>query len=203
MVNDAIVKRYQNETESAHMGCAVLDPFIILHDGDTLLDLGCGNGSQCVKLAEQSEGRVKIIGLDLTEAMIKKAKAIHQRKTITYLVGDIHALPIEQESVDVVLSNCVINHSPDKYKVYTEIYRVLKTGGYFLIGDIASEGWLPDSIRNDPEAVAECYGGAIPEDEYLAVIKKAGFEEVTVFSRRKYQKKGFPIESLIIKGVKS
>jgi SAM-dependent methyltransferase len=135
----------------------------------------------------------RVIGVDMTEEMVDKAKSIardHGYHNVEFRLGEIEKLPVEDKSVDAVISNCVINLSPDKSKVFREAYRALKPGGRLTVSDIVSEGALPDEIKSDSNAWACCIGGALEQQEYLREIKEAGFKDVEVVSSR-----GFYIEN--------
>ncbi len=125
----------------------------------------------------------------MTPEMIQKANKNAEKlglKNVEFRAGDIEDMPIEDESIDVVISNCVINLAPDKSKVFEEAYRVLKTGGRMMISDIVTEGKLPKKLREDVEAWAGCIAGALPEKEYLQSIKRAGFVDVKVVSKARF-----------------
>ncbi|OHD39856.1 MAG: hypothetical protein A2015_02305 [Spirochaetes bacterium GWF1_31_7] len=201
-MNETIIERYTKEVKSESLGCTIIDPYIILNTNDAILELGSGNGNFAARLSDTYDSSIRITGVDLTPAMVLKANMVNKRDNISYMCSDIVHIPLADSGFNVIVSNCVINHIADKEAVYREIYRLLKNDGYFLVGDIVSVGWLPDEVRNDPSAIADCYGGAIPEDIYLESIKKAGFNTIEIISRRQYEKNGFPIESLLIKGVK-
>lgn len=192
-----ITERYSRETESP-LGCANLSPFFTIKKGNRILDLGCGNGSQAAQL--KARYGAEVTGLDLTAAMIAKAQANHPG--LSFVQGDIHLLPFESEAFDVVTSNCVINHSRDKKRVFAEIGRVLAPGGHFLIGDVCAVDRLPEEVSNDPVAIAACYGGAIPKEEYLEIIRSLGFIWIEQLASRTYPKAGFLLESLVIRGFK-
>jgi arsenite methyltransferase len=203
IVEKKISDRYSKEVENQGLGCADLVPYFDIKKGDIVLDLGCGSGNQDIRLCEIVGERGFIYGLDITESMIEKAKSKNERKNLKFVLGDIKKLSFAEESINVVLSNCVINHSQDKKKVYSEIFRVLKNGGHFLIGDVMAVEKLPDEISNDPEKIAECWGGAIPKDDYFQIIKDIGFSNVHELSSRQYFKNDFLLESIIIKGEKT
>jgi SAM-dependent methyltransferase len=129
----------------------------------------------------------------MTEEMVDKAKSIardYGYDNVEFRLGEIEKLPVEDESVDVIISNCVINLSPDKSKVFREAYRVLKLGGRLTVSDIVSEGKLPAEIRNNPDAWACCIAGALERQEYLRQIKKAGFEDVRLVSSKEFYLEG-------------
>lgn len=202
MLGKAIQERYSQNKESGSLGCANLWPYLKINAGDSILDLGCGNGSQTVAYADASGPSGFVAGIDLTPLMIEKARASDVKYPIDFKVGDIHDLPYPNNLFDLVVSNCVINHSPDKTKVYSEIYRVLKTGGKCVVGDIVALEKLPKTVASDPAAIAACWGGAVTREDYVKAIKSAGFTEFSLTSARQYMKNGFPLESIIIQGVK-
>jgi arsenite methyltransferase len=125
--------------------------------------------------------------------MVEKATSIareHGYRNVEFRLGEIEKMPVEDESVDAIISNCVINLSPDKSKVFREAHRVLKRGGRLTVSDIVSEGALPDDIRSDPNAWAGCIAGALERQEYLRKIKKAGFEDAQVLSSKEFYLEG-------------
>jgi len=131
----------------------------------------------------------RAIGVDMTKEMIDKAKRIateHGYQNVDFRLGEMESLPIDDESVDAIVSNCVVNLSPDKSKVFREAYRVLKPGGRLTVSDIVSEGVLPDEVRTDSDAWACCIGGALEQREYLEKIIGAGFEDVSIVSSREF-----------------
>ncbi|MEK6946502.1 MAG: methyltransferase domain-containing protein, partial [Nanoarchaeota archaeon] len=144
----------------------------------------------------------KVIGVDMTPQMIKKAKENAKKykySNVEFRLGDIENLPVENNSVDAIISNCVINLSPDKAKVFKEAYRVLKNGGKMFVSDMVLLEELSEMGRNDTDLISSCVGGAILKKEYLKLMKEAGFEvkilsEDKKISKRQY--KGFPVESL-------
>jgi ubiquinone/menaquinone biosynthesis C-methylase UbiE len=147
-----------------------------------------------------SKGRV--VGLDLTSAMIERARIENVHERLTFVEGDIHHLPFLADSFEVVLSNCVINHSKEKNLVFGEILRVLRPGGHFLIGDVMAVERLPEAVSGDPSAIAACYGGAIPKEEYLEIIRTLGFLRIEQLDSRTYSKEGFLLESVTLRGFK-
>lgn len=206
-LEEAITGRYTCESANSDqsLGCGETIGLAALRQGDIVVDLGCGSGKDAVAAAYVVGEEGHVIGVDMTEAMLEKARA-RQREAglanVSFRLGTVEDLPVESETVDVVLSNCVINHVSDKAGAYREISRVLKPGGRFVIADVASRYQLPPEVTGDPQAWADCYGGAIPEEEYLAVIAAAGLREIKVLKRREYEKNGFPMISLTIEGKK-
>lgn len=197
-----IVNRYSKETNTTSLGCANLRPYLDLGEGDYILDLGCGRGIQSPYYSDLVGEKGKVYGLDLTAKMIDYARENNSLPNVEYVVADIHALPYPDDHFNVVVSNCVINHSSDKQKVFCELHRVLKVGGYFLIGDVMSVHDLPPEVAGDPDNVAACWGGAIRRDRYVDIIKDIGFADIEILSSREYEKHGHELQSIIIKGVK-
>lgn len=170
------------------LGCGVPTEFARIKKGDTILDLGSGAGND-VFVARQLTGETgEVLGIDFTPEMVAKAQKNKQKMgymNVHFLQGDIEDMPIPSISIDVAISNCVMNLVPDKQKAYNEIFRVLKPGGHFSISDIVIRGDLPQDVRNVAELYAGCVSGATDIDQYLTTIKKAGFEAITIDKERK------------------
>ena len=157
-----------------------------LKKGEVVLDLGAGAGFDCFLAASKVGLKGKVIGVDMTPEMIEKARGNAKRnavKNVEFRLGEIENLPLADNSVDVAISNCVINLSADKQRVFNEIYRVLKPGGRISISDIALLKKLPDKIREDITAYVGCVAGALFFDEYKKIIEEAGFKKVKVSSK--------------------
>jgi SAM-dependent methyltransferase len=171
------------------LGCGVPTGFADLKEGFTVLDLGSGAGID-VFIASRHVGQTgKVIGVDMTEAMIEKAKANARKINATnveFRLGEIEALPVDGDSVDRVISNCVINLVPNKNNAFREIYRVLKSGGKFTVSDIVINGTMSEEKRRDAALWAGCISGAIDKKEYLGIIRNAGFSQVEVVSEKKH-----------------
>jgi len=188
-------RELKNIPEPALMGLGCGNPTALaeLREGETVLDLGSGGGID-VFLAANRVGRAgHVIGIDMTDEMIKKAREIAGRygyHNVEFRLGEIENLPVEDNSIDVLISNCVINLSPDKLKTFKEAFRVLKPGGRVLISDLVTEGELPDDIKRSFEAWAGCIAGALQREEYLSTIKKAGFKGITVVSEKSFSEPG-------------
>lgn len=169
------------------LGCGIPTEFAKIKEGDTVLDLGSGAGND-VFVARSLVGESgRVIGVDMTAAMVKKAnenKAKLDYGNVEFLLGEIETLPVDDNIIDVVVSNCVMNLVPDKVKAYSEVHRVLKAGGHFSISDIVVNGILPDGIRNAAAMYAGCVAGAITKEDYLNAIKEAGFTNVEVVKER-------------------
>ncbi len=174
---------------SMGLGCGNPVALASLKKGETVLDLGSGGGIDVFLAAKKVGPKGKVIGVDMTEEMIRKARATaskHGYENVEFRLGEIENLPIEEASVDVVISNCVINLSPDKEKVFREAYRVLKPTGRIMISDIVTEGELPEEVKKSFEAWAGCVAGALEKRQYLNTIRRAGFEKVRIVSESKY-----------------
>jgi len=181
--------------EEAIMGLGCGNPTAIadLKAGEVVLDLGSGAGVDVFLAANKVGPTGRVIGVDMTEEMVDKAKSIardHGYHNVEFRLGEIEKLPVEDESVDAIISNCVINLSPDKSKVFREAYRALKPGGRLTVSDIVSEGALPNEIKTDSNAWACCIGGALEHQEYLREIKESGFENVQVLSSKEFYIEG-------------
>ena len=172
--------------EGANLGVGCGNPTAIdaLRPGETVVDLGSGAGMDAFLAARQVGPSGHVIGVDMTDAMLEKARE-NARKVglegvVEFRKGNIEALPIEDESVDAIISNCVINLSPEKARVYREAYRVLRPGGRIMVSDVVLERALPEAVLHSIDAYIGCVGGASLRAEYLETIAKAGFREVRV-----------------------
>ena len=177
--------------QEALMGLGCGNPIGIadLKAGDVVLDLGSGAGVDVFLAANKVGPGGRVIGVDMTEEMVEKARGIardYGYHNVEFRLGEIEQLPLEDDSVDAIISNCVINLSTDKSKVFREAYRALKPGGRLTVSDIVSEGVIPDEIKNDPDAWTGCIAGALQQQEYLERIKKAGFAHVQILSSREF-----------------
>jgi SAM-dependent methyltransferase len=170
------------------LGCGLPTEFAQIKSGDTVVDLGSGAGNDCF-IARSIVGETgRVIGLDMTESMIEKAKTNASKlgfKNVEFRLGDIENMPVEDNIADVVVSNCVMNLVPDKKKGFSETYRILKKGGHFSISDIVLQGELPDNLRQQAALYAGCIGGAVQKEEYLQIIKGSGFNNIKIQKERK------------------
>ncbi|HIE26696.1 TPA: arsenite methyltransferase [Candidatus Poribacteria bacterium] len=158
-----------------------------INEGDVVLDLGSGAGIDVLLAAKRVGPKGKAIGLDMTPQMIEKARqnaAKMGADNVEFRLGEMEAMPIENNSVSLIISNCVINLSPDKDKVFSEAFRVLKPGGKMMVSDIVAKN-LPRAIKSDMESWAGCIAGALEEEEYLEKIRRAGFADVAIVDRAK------------------
>lgn len=177
--------------EGADLGLGCGNPVAIasLREGETVLDLGSGAGLDAFLAARRVGKSGRVIGVDMTPAMIVRAEenAKHgDYENVEFRLGEIEDLPVADNAVDVVLSNCVINLSPDKPQVFREAYRVLKPGGRLMIADIVLLEELPEPVKHSVEAYTGCVAGAMLKDEYVAAIRAAGFEDVRIVQRRSF-----------------
>ncbi|MGQ9545571.1 MAG: arsenite methyltransferase [Dehalococcoidia bacterium] len=177
------------------MGLGCGNPIAIadLKLGEVVLDLGSGAGVDVFLAANKVGPTGKVIGVDMTKEMVKKARTTatgHGYHNVEFRLGEIENLPLQDESVDAVISNCVINLSPDKPRVFREAYRVLKPKGRLVVSDIVTERALPDETRGDPDAWASCIGGALEQQEYLENIRKVGFRGLHVLSSKEFYIEG-------------
>ncbi len=175
------------------LGCGNPTALADLKGGEVAMDLGSGGGIDVFLAANKVGPNGRVIGVDMTEDMVKKANEIAKKngyKNVEFRLGEIENLPVDDNSVDVIISNCVINLSPDKLRTYQEAYRVLKPGGRILISDLVTEGELPEEIKKNFDAWAECIGGALEKREYLDTIRKAGFRDVSIISQNTYNQPG-------------
>lgn len=172
--------------------------------GETAVDLGCGRGQDVLRAAERVGLAGLAIGVDLSEEMLAEAgRRTAHLANVRLVRSPLAPLALEPGCADVVFSNCAINHAPDKEAVFREVGRVLRPGGRFVVSDVVAERELPDAVRADPRAWAACYGGAVPEGDYLAAARRAGLGELEVLHRTApYEKGGVRVLSLTLRGKK-
>ena len=173
--------------EGANLGLGCGNPlaFSSIREGDTVVDLGSGGGIDCFLAAKQVGDTGNVIGIDMTPEMLERARANAEKggyTNVEFRLGEIEALPVADATVDLVISNCVINLSPEKDRVFREIFRVLKPGGQFFVSDIVLKKPLPEVVRQSVAAYAGCVAGALLKEDYLQTITDAGFSEPTVLS---------------------
>ena len=180
--------------EGANLGLGCGNPVALasLKEGEVVLDLGSGAGFDCFLAATRVGDEGRVIGVDMTPEMLEKARENARKvnsKNVEFRLGEIENLPVADSSVDVVISNCVINLSPEKRRVFNEAYRVLKPGGRLMVSDIVLLKELPDVLKNSIEAYIGCLSGAVMRDEYIGTIKAAGFRDVKIIDET-----SFPVE---------
>ena len=175
------------------VGCGNPTALADLKVGETVLDLGSGAGIDVFLAAKKVGERGRVIGVDVTEDMVARGRQLareHDFGNVEFRLGDIEQLPVDSATVDVVISNCVINLTPDKLASFKEIHRVLRSGGRILIADLVTAGELPPDVRASVAAWADCLAGAMAKQAYLETIRRAGFAEVTVVSESPYEAPG-------------
>ncbi|MBI5009785.1 MAG: methyltransferase domain-containing protein [Bacteroidia bacterium] len=175
--------------------------------GEVCVDLGSGRGTDVMRLAEKVGEKGFVYGIDISEGMLRKALSTAQRlgvNNVKFIQCPLEQLSIENKTADLVISNCTINHSSDKQKVWNEIFRILKKGGRFVVSDIYSSEAVPEEYRNDPVAVSECWAGSVTRDEYLGQLRNAGFNDITIIEESSpYVKGKIMVSSWTIAGVKT
>jgi SAM-dependent methyltransferase len=173
--------------DGANLGLGCGNPVALasLKEGETVLDLGSGPGLDCFLAADKVGKNGKVIGIDMTPEMLEKARSNAEKgnySNVEFRLGEIENLPVADNSVNVVISNCVINLSPDKRSVFRETFRVLKPGGRIMVSDVVLSKELPDFIKDSVDAYVGCISGAITRDEYLKTIADAGFKNAGIVS---------------------
>jgi arsenite methyltransferase len=209
LVDYSSLEQLPVEGSDLGLGCGIPTRDAGILPGQTVLDLGSGAGVD-VFLAAQAVGEQgQVIGVDMTPEMIARAwnnAAKGGFQNVDFRLGEIENLPVTSDSVDVLLSNCVINLVPDKRRAFAEIYRVLKPGGHFSISDVVTYGQVPPEVRQDMELWAGCLAGALDQEDYLQIIRQAGFENVQVKDTVKFDmQKGetYGTASITVEGYKA
>ena len=192
------------------LGCGSPVAYVGLKPGETVLDLGSGGGIDVFLAAKKVGTKGRVIGIDMNEAMIKRASEAAEEygfKNVEFRLGEIEEMPVEDDTVDAIISNCVINLSPDKSQVFHEAHRVLKPGGRITVSDIVTEGAIPEEIRRDLDSWASCVSGALPQEEYLKDIEAAGFKKPKILTESYYDTSeyniDFKVKSVTVEAYKS
>lgn len=165
------------------LGCGNPTAIASIKEGETVLDLGSGAGFDAFLASPKAGKTGKVIGVDMTDEMLEKARENAKNGNygnVEFRKGDIEKLPVDDKSVDLIISNCVINLAPDKQKVFRETYRVLKPGGRLMVSDVVLTKPLPENLKNDKDLLVGCISGAIPKDEYIGLLEKAGFTDIRI-----------------------
>lgn len=190
------------------LGCGNPVAVSKIKEGDTVLDLGCGAGFDCFLAARKVGAAGKVIGIDMTKEMIEKAKLNAQKlgtKNVEFVLSEIEKMPIPDNSVDIIITNCVINLTPDKSETFKEARRVLKEGGRIYLSDIVLLEELSQEQRDDKDLLSGCVAGALLKDDYLGKLKAAGFEVNILYEDKEISKKqynGIALESLMVEAKK-
>lgn len=183
MADDYTTLEGYNADADLGLGCGLPTEFAQIKEGDTVIDLGSGAGNDAFIARRIVGEKGKVLGIDFTEAMINKARTNAEKvrfNNVEFRLGDIEDMPVTSNFADVIVSNCVLNLVPNKHKVISEIFRVLKPGAHFSISDIVLSGNLPAKWKEVAELYAGCVSGAIQKDDYLAIIKETGFTNITL-----------------------
>ena len=196
--------------EGANLGLGCGNPLALasLREGETVLDLGSGAGFDCFLAARQVGKSGKVIGVDMTPEMLDKARGNAKKGEFTnveFRLGEIENLPVADNQVDIVISNCVINLAPDKERVFQEAFRVLRPGGRLMVSDIVLKKELPEQIRTSVAAYTACVAGAETRENYLGAIRGAGFQEIRILDETVFPIKAFandPTAQEIVKNLK-
>ncbi len=205
--SNAINIRYSDLAEtSCCLSCGGAVNHSKAKTGEVCVDLGSGRGTDVLRLAEDVGETGFVYGIDLSDGMIRKAEKTAERlgvKNVKFEQADLEALPVEDSTVNLVISNCVINHAENKQNVWNEVYRILKKGGRFVVSDIYSSAPVPEEYKNDPEAVAECWAGSVTREVYLNQLAAAGFKDVEILEESNpYPKGKIEVSSWTILGKK-
>jgi arsenite methyltransferase len=187
-------KELKNIPESTVLGLGCGNPTALadLKKGEIVLDLGSGAGIDVFLAANKVGDSGHVIGVDMTKEMILRAEKIAKEngyKNVEFRLGEIEDLPVKDNMIDVIISNCVINLSPDKLRTFKEAFRVLKPGGRLLVSDLVTEGDLPEDIKKSFDAWSGCIAGALEKNKYLDTIKKAGFQNIEILNQNRYVQK--------------
>jgi ubiquinone/menaquinone biosynthesis C-methylase UbiE len=183
MADDYTALDGYNTDADLGLGCGIPTAYAQIKAGDTVIDLGSGAGNDAFVARKAVTATGKVIGIDFSEPMIEKARANAEKvgfNNVEFRYGDIESLPVASHKADVIISNCVLNLVPNKHKVFSEIFRVLKPGGHFSISDIVFEGEIPAKWKQVAELYAGCVSGAIQKNEYLGIIIEAGFSNISL-----------------------
>lgn len=207
MITEAINERYSSLSEtSCCLSCGGAINHAKPQPGETCVDLGSGRGNNVIRLAEEVGMKGFVFGIDISEGMIAKANANLEKfevQNAKILKAELEQLPLENDSVNLVISNCTINHAADKPAVWSEVYRTLKKGGRFVVSDIYATQTIAEEYRNDPTAVAECWAGSVTRAEYLTMLEAAGFTDIKIFEESEpYAKGQAEVASFTISGRK-
>ena len=190
-------EQMQSVPEGANLGLGCGNPIALasLKEGEAVLDLGSGAGFDCFLASNAVGPRGRVIGVDMTEEMLIRARANAKKGgygNVEFRLGEIEALPVEDNFVDAIISNCVINLVPDKKKAFREAFRVLRPGGRLMVSDIVLKKKLPDSVLQSIEAYVGCVAGAVTKEKYLDAISSAGFEDVQLI-----EEVDFPLDCMV------
>jgi arsenite methyltransferase len=203
----SIDKRYSSLAKTqCCLSCGGAIGYAKPQDNEICVDLGSGRGNDCIRLAESVGSKGFVYGIDISDGMIENAREnvrIKNIGNIEFRKSSIESIPIHENTVDLLISNCTINHASDKETVWSEVYRVLKAGGRFVVSDIYSLETVPVEYRNDPFAVSECWAGSVTRNDYLTTLEQTGFIKLEVLEESEpYEKGKISVASFTIRGFK-
>jgi len=207
MTNKEIDKRYSELAESSCcLSCGGAINYSNAQEGEICVDLGSGRGTDVIKLAETVGKDGFVYGIDISEGMIRKAVSTAERlgaNNVAFLHSPLEKISLPDSAIDLVISNCTINHSGAKQSVWNEIFRILKKNGRFVVSDIFSLTTVAEEFRKDPVAISECWAGSVTREEYLGHLKNAGFGSWTIIEESSpYEKGKIMVSSWTITGKK-
>jgi len=203
----SINERYTNLSQSTCcLSCGGAINYAEVRCGEICIDLGSGRGNDVIKLADLTGETGYAYGVDISDGMLEKAEGLLKKfdiKNAEFVRSELEDIKLNDSSADLIISNCTINHAADKDKVWSEIYRMLKDGGRFVVSDIYSLSTVPDEYRTDPQAVAECWAGSVTREEYLETLEKTGFADIRIIEESApYPKGKIDVASWTITGYK-
>ena len=208
MDTEHIQVRYSllSEDDTCCLSCGGAIDYSKAQTGEVCVDLGSGRGTDVLRLAEEVGETGFAFGIDVSEGMLKKAEK-NARKlgvdNVQFIKSELEDIKLESDSANLIISNCTINHASDKFKAWSEIERILKNSGRFVVSDIYSIGEVPEKYRNDPQAVAECWAGATTKKDYLNTLNRVGFKNIEIIEESSPYKKGkIEVVSFTIAGKK-
>ena len=194
------------EDDNCCLSCGGAVNYAQATEGEVCVDLGSGKGSDVLRMAEEVGESGKVYGLDISDGMLKKARKQAEKlgvSNVEFIKSELEDLKLESGTVNLVISNCTINHASDKYRVWSEIERILKHSGRFVVSDIYALSEVPEAYRTDPQAVAECWAGAVTREEYLETLNRIGFTSIEIIEESNPYKKGeIEVVSFTIAGKK-
>lgn len=194
------------EDDQCCLSCGGAFDYSKVSPGETCVDLGSGQGTDVLRMAEEVGETGLVYGIDVSDGMLRKARKNADKlgvSNVRFIKSELEDIRVSSDSVNLVISNCTINHASDKQKVWSEIERILKKNGRFVVSDIYSVSEVPDAHRNDPQAVAECWAGATTKQEYLDTLTRVGFKEIEIIEESDPYKKGqIEVVSFTIAGKK-
>jgi ubiquinone/menaquinone biosynthesis C-methylase UbiE len=207
-MNKEIDSRYSKLAESSCcLSCGGAINYAEPKKGEVCLDIGSGRGTDVIRLSDAVGEKGFVYGQDVAAGMLKKARETAAKmlvKNVEFIESPLENIPLPDNKVNLIISNCTLNHASDKKAVWSEIYRVLTMGGRFVVSDIYSSETVPPEYANDPKAVAECWAGSVTRKVYLQTLKDCGFSSVEILEESKpYDKGRIKVSSFTIKGIKN